>query len=204
MSIVSSHRIKGLVELDPIFQKIIDRYGLPENWSRPEGFPTLSKIIIEQQVSLSSAKATYLKLVDKLGDITPQNILTLDQEAMRECYVSRQKAKYLHALSNAVLDHSLDLNNLNNKTDEEIQESLIAVKGIGPWTAQCYMIFALQRPDIYPRGDVALNNAVRKLWSIEALEEIYTLSDNWAPYRTTASFLLWHFYLCERGRTWEE
>jgi len=204
MSILSSHRIKGLVDLEPTFQQIIEQYGLPDNWSRPEGFPTLSKIILEQQVSLSSAKATYQKLEERLGDITPQNILTLDQEAMRSCYVSRQKAKYLHELSKAVINKTLDLHNLKKNADTEIEKSLIAIKGIGPWTAQCYMIFALQRPDIYPRGDVALNNAVRKLWPVQSLPEIYSLSEKWAPYRTTASFLLWHFYLCERGRKWEE
>jgi len=203
MSILSDQNIKGLVRLEPVFQRIIDQYGLPDNWSREEGFQTLCKIILEQQVSLDSALATWKKLMDRLKDITPRSILTLDQAAMKECYVTRQKTKYLHALSDAVINGSLDIAGLNKLSSEEVQEELIKIKGIGPWTAQVYLIFALRSPDIYPKGDVALNNAVRELFDIQYKEDIYQLSEKWAPHRTTASFLLWHQYLKKRGRVWK-
>jgi len=203
MAILSTQNIKGLIALEPVFQSIVDQYGLPDDWSRPDGFPTLCKIILEQQVSLDSALATWNKLVDRLGEINPQTILSLDQAAMKNCYVTRQKTTYLHALANAVMDGSLDLSQLGQLSKEDVETELIKIKGIGPWTAQVYLIFALQSEDIYPKGDVALNNAVRELFNVASKEEIYVLSDKWSPYRTTASFLLWHQYLSKRGRVWK-
>ncbi len=163
----------------------------------------ITSLILEQQVSLNSALSTWNKLVERLVDITPQSILTLDQAAMKACYVTRQKTKYLHALSDAVLDGSLVIDRLSQLSSEDVQTELIKIKGIGPWTAQVYLIFALRSPDIYPKGDVALNNAVRELFEVETKEEIYSLSEKWAPHRTTASFLLWHQYLSKRGRVWK-
>lgn len=204
MPILSPANISGLVAIEPIFQSIIDEYGLPDNWSREEGFPTLAMIILEQQVSLDSAKATWNKLEDRLGKITPKTVLTLDQAAMKECYVTRQKTKYLHALADATIDGSLDFKKLSQLSVDEVMNELIRIKGIGPWTAQVYLIFALRSQDIYPKGDVALNNAVRGLFDVTDKDDIYALSEKWSPYRTTASFLLWHHYLCKRGRVWKQ
>ena len=203
MPILSDENIRGLVIIEPIFRGIIDQYGLPDDWNREEGFQTMVKMILGQQVSLDSAVATWNKLVDRLGDVTPETILTLDQAAMKECYVTRQKTKYLLALSEAVLDGSLDFQGLKALPAKVVQAELTKIKGIGPWTAQVYLIIALQSPDIYPKGDVALNNAVRDLFDVQEKEDIYALSENWAPHRTTASFLLWHQYLTKRGRVWK-
>lgn len=203
MPILSSSSINGLIAIEPKFQSIIDQYGLPDNWMRPQGFQTLALIILEQQVSLDSAQATWKKLGERLGEITPKSILSLDQAAMKACYVSRQKCKYLHILAEATLDGTLDFDALNQMSTEDAMTELIKLKGIGPWTAQVYLIFALRSLDIYPKGDVALNNAVRELFDVQVKEAIYLLSEKWTPYRTTASFLLWHQYLCKRGRVWK-
>ncbi|MBT8220696.1 MAG: DNA-3-methyladenine glycosylase 2 family protein [Bacteroidia bacterium] len=200
MLILSSPSISGLVAIEPIFKVVIEKHGLPDAWIRDEGFATLCRIILEQQVSLESAFSAWRQLQTKLNEITPYSILSLDQQQMKACYVSRQKARYLHALSNAVINGDLILDYLSEKQPQEVIDHLTQVTGIGPWTAQVYLIFALRSPDIYPKGDVALNNAVKKLWNIQSSEEVYLKSESWAPYRTTASFLLWHHYLSERGR----
>ena len=204
VAILSKSNISGLTSLEPIFQTILDQYGLPDDWRRPQGFQTLAKIILEQQVSLDSAHSTWIKLEQKLGKVTPESILTLDTLEMKKCYVSRQKAQYLHNLATAVLHKALDLKALSTKAFDDIQQELMAIKGIGPWTAQVYMIFAIRAEDIYPKGDVALNNSFTYLFDKDSPNEIYELSEKWSPYRTTASFLLWHHYLSRRGRVWKQ
>ncbi len=120
---------------------------------------------------------------------------------MRACQISRQKATYLRALSQALVDGTLNLDTLAELPDTEIRKQLISIKGIGEWTTDIYMIMCLQSPDIFPIGDVALVNAVRELTTASAKEDIVTLAEQWRPWRSLASFFLWHHYLTKRGRT---
>jgi DNA-3-methyladenine glycosylase II len=160
----------------------------------------LSKIILEQQVSLTSAKAHFNKLNDYLKSFTPSEILKLTDEEMRSCQISRQKSKYLRALSKAILNKDLDLDNLQSLSEIEIRSQLTNIKGIGNWTTDIYFLFCLQAKDILPIGDIAIVNTVKELSGAKSKEAILLLSKNWQPYRSLASYFLWYYYLKKRNR----
>jgi len=166
-------------------------------YSRTFGFETLVHIILEQQVSLASAKAALTRLQTQLGKITPEAIKSLDTDVLRACAVSRQKARYLHHLSEMVISGSLDLSSIPLQTNNEVMQTLMQVKGIGPWTAEVVLMLCLQRSDVFPLGDIALVNSVRHIhekpgW---AVEEIGRYAEGYAPYRTIAAFCYWHAYI---------
>ncbi len=193
--------IKYLKKKDPVFGHIIKTYGIPPEWSRPEGYETLCRIILEQQVSLESGKAAYEKLNALVEVFDANHISKLTVEEMRTATISRQKAGYILGLADQIKSGLISLENLSLLAPEEAIEVLVSIKGIGPWTAQVYLLFALQSPDIYPKGDIALINTIKKLWQIKESSETLLKSEDWKPYRSTASFLLWHYYLSKRGRT---
>lgn len=198
--IVNPKDIKQLIQMDERFLFIHNEYGTPPNWARPPGFISLSKIILEQQVSLASAQAHFVKLDGFITDFTPLNILRLSDEEMRRCQISRQKAKYLRALSQAIIDGDIDLNGLAELPQVEIRKQLTQIKGIGDWTTDVYLMFCLQAKDIFPIGDVALVNTVRESSDAKTREEIISLSERWSPFRSLAAFFLWHYYLKKRNR----
>lgn len=200
MNIVNNKDINILTEKDSIFQKIQTLYGNPPNWMRPPGFVTLSKMILEQQVSLASAKAHFVKLNNYLNGFTPENILKLSDEEMRNCQISRQKAKYLRALSIAVIEGLLDLDELTQLEEVEIREKLTSIKGIGNWTTDVYLMFCLQFKDIFPIGDIAVVQTVQELSDSKTKEEILEYSEQWRPLRSLAVYFLWHYYLKKRNR----
>jgi DNA-3-methyladenine glycosylase II len=189
-----------LFEQDVIFKMIIEKYGIPKIPKRPEGFETLVLLILEQQVSIDSAKATFLKLKAKERDFQPQALLNLSNEEFRGLGVSRQKTTYIKALSTAILNNDIDLESLRAKSAEEVREELIKIKGIGNWTIDVYLIFCLQNPDLLPLGDVAVVNTIRELFLVETKEEMAIYGIRWSPHRSLATFLLWHYYLEKRGR----
>lgn len=201
MSIVNKKDCNNLFKIDPVFADIHALYGEPPNWSRPPGFVSLSKIILEQQVSLASAKAHFEKLNAYITEFTPHNILQLNDEEMRSCQISRQKAKYLRALSIAVRDKEIDLDALSKMNDEEIRTQLTRIKGIGHWTSDIYLMFCLQSKDIFPIGDIALVNTVKELTEARTREEITIRAKKWQPLRSLAAYFLWHYYLRKRNRT---
>jgi DNA-3-methyladenine glycosylase II len=168
--------------------------------TRPPGFESLCKIILEQQVSLDSARAAFNKLKLLIGDFTPENIIEVTEQEFRECGVSRQKTAYLKGLAEAILDKAIDVDGLGAKDHDEVRKELIQLKGIGNWTADIYLMFSLQSPDILPLGDIGIISAIKDLWKFTTLEEIAAHTERWKPYRTTAAFLLWHYYLEKRGR----
>ena len=188
---------------DKTFLDIHNLYGQPPNWGRPTGFVSLSKIILEQQVSLASAKAHFEKLNGYIQEFSPENILLLSDEEMRRCQISRQKSKYLRALSEAILNKTLNLETLHRLPESEIRHNLTAIKGIGQWTADVYLMFCLQAKDIFPIGDVALVNTVRELTDANSKEEILHISEKWKPFRSLASYYLWFYYLKKRNRPME-
>jgi DNA-3-methyladenine glycosylase II len=187
-----------LASEDADLQKIIDTYGYPPFWSRPNSFESLVHIILEQQVSLASALSALNKLRERVEEITPARILLLTDEEMRACYVSRQKSGYIKYLAEALLSGQLNLEDLYQLYDDEVRAKLTALKGIGNWTADVYLMFALQRADIFPIGDLAAVNALKRVKQLSAettKEEMLELISRWAPYRSLAAMLLWHFYL---------
>lgn len=197
-NIVNKTDIKALLRIDPIFSFIDSNYGHPPDWSRPQGFISLSKIILEQQLSLASANAHFLRLSNYLGEFTPSNILRLTDEEMRNCNISRQKSKYLRELSAAVLEGRLDLEELPDLSEEEARKQLTSIKGIGDWTADIYLMFCLLSKNIFPIGDIAIVKAAKELCHVTTLAEVASLSENWVPYRSLAAYYLWHFYLSRK------
>ncbi|MES2812535.1 MAG: DNA-3-methyladenine glycosylase 2 family protein [Bacteroidota bacterium] len=193
--------VQYLIQKDSIFQNIIDEFGFPEIIpSRPEGFETLVLLILEQQVSIDSAKATFLRMRTAVSIIEPSNLVDLSEEEFRSFGVSRQKAKYIKCLSEAVLEKSIDLVSLSSKSSETVRAELIQLKGIGNWTIDVYLMFSLQHPDVLPIGDVAIVNTMKELLGIHDKQEMEEYAKLWSPHRTMASFLLWHHYLQKRGR----
>jgi DNA-3-methyladenine glycosylase II len=190
-----------LIEKDAIFKQIVNLYGLPGIIpSRPEGFETLVLLILEQQVSIDSAKATFLRMRTSVGEIVPKNLINLTEEEFRTFGVSRQKAKYISHLAEAVIEKRIDLTTLATKSSDEVRAELIQLKGIGNWTIDVYLMFSLQNSNVFPIGDVAIVNTMKELLFMEDKNEMVTYSEKWSPYKTYASFLLWHYYLEKRGR----
>jgi len=191
-----------LSKKDLHLQAIIRQYGYPPMWTRTASFSTLIHIILEQQVSLASAKAAFIKLKEKLVTITPEKLLLLTDEEMKACYFSRQKMIYARHLAEAIVSKQLNLKKLSFLPDEKIREELKKIKGIGDWTVDVYLLFALQRTDIFPTGDLAMINAFKEIKQVEkqiSKEEIISLSESWKPHRSIATILLWHYYIQKRG-----
>lgn len=192
--------INYLVKKDKIFTQIIKQYGIPVIPTRPQGFETLALLILEQQVSIDSAKATFLKLKNILPLFTPHYTLALADEEYRNCGVSRQKTSYIKALANAVNNKDINLESLPFKSPALVREELINIKGIGNWTIDVYLMFCLQSTDILPLGDIAIVNTIVELFNIHDKNEMEILSKSWSPHRSVATFLLWHYYLGKRNR----
>ena len=190
-----------LCATDPDLAAIVDRHGLPEFWAREPGLPTLVLLILEQQVSLASARAAYDRLVTRLGGLTTQGILASSDAELRADGFSRQKARYVRVLSSAIEDGSLDLGRLPSLDDEAVREALVALPGIGPWTAEVYLLSALSRPDTWPVGDIALQEGARRARRLDVRPspaELTVIGEAWRPHRATAARLLWHLYLSDR------
>jgi DNA-3-methyladenine glycosylase II len=199
-SIVNQHDITELLKADEIFVTIFNLYGSPPNWNRPQGFPTLAKIILEQQVSLQSANAHFNKLNVYLPAFTPEEILKLSDLEMRQCQISKQKSRYLKELSKAILDGEIDLNRLPELPVPDVRTQLKNIKGIGDWTTDIYLMFCLQAKDIFPIGDIAVVKTVKELTGVISKDGIIEHSNRWNPYRSLATFFLWHYYLSKRNR----
>ena len=192
--------IKFLTKKNKIFASIIEQYGVPVIPARPQGFETLALLILEQQVSIDSAKATFSKLKNRVKFFTPKKLLALNDEEYRACGVSRQKTSYIKALANAVTKKEIDIESLPIKTPEAVREELIKIKGIGNWTIDVYLMFCLQSTDIIPLGDIAIVNTIKELFNIHDRNEMEIYSQSWSPHRSAATFLLWHYYLGKRKR----
>lgn len=179
---------------------VVSKFGPPPLWEREEGFKTLIYIILEQQVSLASAKAASDKLLKKIGSITSVNFLKLSDVELKLIGFSRQKTSYGRNLADAIITERLNLTELSDLDDSQAKEQLMNIKGIGPWTADIYLMMALGRPDIWPNGDIALASAVQKLKGIASrpsFEELNSMSLKWKPWRAVAARILWHYYLSE-------
>jgi DNA-3-methyladenine glycosylase II len=199
-SIVNQNDIIQLLKLDDVFIKINSLYGSPPDWQRPEGFISLSRIILEQQVSLQSANAHFIKLNRYIPEFTPSEILKLSDIEMRECQISKQKSTYLRELSSAILSGNVNLENFRQLPETVVRQQLKSIKGIGDWTANIYLMFCMQAKDIFPSGDIAVINTIKELTTAVTHDEITVLAESWKPFRSLASYFLWHYYLRKRNR----
>lgn len=184
--------------MDTDLGRLLESNGIPDLWLREPGFATLVLIILEQQVSLASARATFERLLNSLDDLRPDLFLTLNDQTLRGIGFSRQKTAYVRALAQQLQSGSLDLEALEEEADEAIRTKLMQVKGIGAWTADIYLMMALGRPDIWPVGDLALAKAiqsVRQLAVLPSRETQIAIAEAWKPWRSVAARMLWHHYL---------
>lgn len=192
--------IAYLYEKDNIFEQIRLQYGVPVQPKRPQGFETLVLLILEQQVSIDSAKAAFNKLKSAIPHFSVENVFAFSEENFRTCGVSRQKTKYIKALADAILSKELDLESLEFEDSELVRQELIKIKGIGNWTIDIYLMFCLNSLDIIPLGDIAVVNTMKELLDIHTKEEMELYAQKWKPYRSVATYFLWHYYLEKRGR----
>ena len=196
--------VRILARRDPDLARIFREYGHPPLWARAPGFPTLVHIILEQQVSLASAKAAFDRLKTACGGrVTPGRLLALSDEQMLQIGFSRQKAGYARELARAILLRKFKPASLPALPDEAVRDVLVAHKGIGPWTADIYLLMVLLRPDVWPHGDLALAIAVQsaKNLSVRPTDvELTQMAQAWKPWRAVAARLFWHYYLSRRGR----
>jgi DNA-3-methyladenine glycosylase II len=187
-----------LSRIDPEFEQVINTFGPPPMWNREPGFATLIHIMLEQQVSLASAKAAYDKLQLRLETIDPERFLELDNQELREIGFSRQKTRYAQNIASAILSGNLDLEDLNDQSDDIVRRHLQTIIGIGPWTADIYLLMALNRADIWPQGDLALLNSIQSLKRLPirpSSEDFKQMGEKWKPWRAIAARILWHHYL---------
>jgi len=188
---------------DAELKDVVVQYGYPPYWSRPPGFETLIHIILEQQVSLASAKAALNKLQARVGEITPANVNALSDDELKACYFSRQKIKYARHLANMLLIQSHYLEKLALLPDNDIAVVLKQLPGIGDWTVDIYLMMALHRPDRFPLGDIALIRSLKQIKNLSndtKTQDLQLISDTWKPYRTVAAYLLWHAYLSRNNQ----
>lgn len=192
----------SLAAQDKDFRAIIRNFGYPPMWTRPNTFQTLVLTILEQQVSLASAYAAFKRLRERIGYVTPDKIICLTDEELRGCYFSRQKIGYVRALADAIRSGRVRLRRLNACPDDVVREQLSAIKGIGNWTVDVYLMHALRRTDLFPLGDIALVNSLKHIKGLPAHtthEEMLAIAVPWRPYRTIAAMILWHAYIRRKG-----
>jgi DNA-3-methyladenine glycosylase II len=190
--------VRFLAAKDSDFADIVDTIGPPPLWDRPSGFATLVYIILEQQVSLSSARAAYNRLIQAVSPLTPENFLEIPQTQLKAIGFSRQKSGYCRSLACEIIGNRLDLDKTAEMNDEEVISYLTSFKGIGSWTAQIYLLEVLLRQDIWPTGDLALARAIQqvKKWDyLPTPELVEELGHMWRPWRSVAARLFWHHYL---------
>jgi DNA-3-methyladenine glycosylase II len=192
----------ALAAKDKDLAAVIAQFGYPPMWTRPNSFETLVHFILEQQVSLASALAALEKLRERIRQITPERLLPLSDPELRDCYFSRQKIIYVKSLAKAIVDGQIDLKEMETLSDTLVREKLIALKGIGNWTVDVYLMFVLHHTDIFPVGDLAVRNAfstVKGYAKDFSKEEILDIAEIWKPYSTVAAMILWHYYLKTRS-----
>ena len=187
--------------MDEHLDDAVRQFGPPPMWGRKPGFAALAKMILEQQVSLASAHAVYLKLRSVIGKVSAHNVARTPVARLRKCGLTRQKAGYCNELAHRVVSGDLDLKALAGRSDDEVRNVLVQIKGIGQWTASVYLLMALRRPDIWPDGDVALAESARQVKRLNQrpdFEHLRGIADGWAPWRSAAARILWHAYLSRK------
>jgi DNA-3-methyladenine glycosylase II len=190
---------RQLASRDRDLARIVERHGCPPMWGRSPGFATLVWIILEQQVSIASARTLFRRLRISLGgQVTPAAVTHMGVAGLREFGLTRQKARYCNELAQRLLDGSLDLRVVSRAAEAQARAMLLEVPGIGHWSVDIYFLMALRRPDVWPRGDLALAIAMRdvkRLGDVPSREQQVELAERWAPWRSVAARILWMHYL---------
>lgn len=183
---------------DAALRRITERHGPPPLWARRPGFATLVQIVLEQQVSLASGRTAFERLERAAGGATAERIAALTPARIRAAGITRQKADYILELARATADGRFDPAHVARLPDDEARAALIARRGIGPWTADVYLLMALRRADAWPAGDLALQIAAKEALRLRAVPDASTLErlgERWKPWRAVAARILWQHYL---------
>jgi DNA-3-methyladenine glycosylase II len=190
--------VEALAAADPQLGGVVSRFGPPPLWTRKPGYAALVQIVLEQQVSLAYGRSTFARLREACGEVTAERVAGLPAPALRAAGVSRQKASYCLGIARHIVDRSLDLKALGRADDGAVRERLMRIRGIGPWTANIYLMTALGRPDVWPDGDLALAVAAQQVKNLRERPDtrrLREMAERWAPWRTVAARILWHHYL---------
>jgi DNA-3-methyladenine glycosylase II len=196
--------LQTLIKGDPDLGHIISTYGPPPLWSREPGFASLLLIILEQQVSVTSAHRVFDRLNEIVSPFSAARLLEIDDATLKSAGLTRQKLTYCKQLSEAVVNGQLALDAFNEMADGEVRRELMGIKGIGPWTADIYLLLALKRQDVLPVGDLAVTVAIKeikRLTKMPSKEEMLAISVIWQPWRAIATRILWHYYLSTRRKS---
>ena len=190
--------VRLLAHHDVVLGGILERHGPPPLWGRQPGFETIVRIVLEQQVSLDSAASAFERLRGAAGAVEPGAVVLAGEERLRAAGLTRQKSRYIVGLAAEILAGRIDLASLEPMDDQAARARLMAVTGIGAWTADIYLVMALRRPDVWPAGDLALSAALRRAKELPELpgrEAQLAITEAWRPWRAVAARLLWHAYL---------
>lgn len=193
--------VRTLSRRDRDLANLFRQNGLPPMWARRPGFATLVHIVLEQQVSIVAARSLYRRVRARIGGMTPEIVGRTGAAKLHRLGLTRQKASYCNGIATAVLDGSLSLSEIARAPDAEGRDRLLALRGIGPWSADIYYLMALRRPDVWPVGDLALAVALHEVMGLPARPDALRqqeISASWAPWRSVAARLLWHYYLNTR------
>lgn len=194
---------RALARRDGALKAALKAIDAPHIRRRPGGFEGLFRIIVEQQVSVPSAQAIWARCLAAFEKVTPAAVAARGEEGLRALGLSRPKARYVLALAEAVERGDVDFAALPSAADAEAHEALIALKGVGPWTAAIYLLFCEGRMDIWPPGDVALQHAYGAAAGFDGpipARKLDQMAESWAPHRGLAAHILWTYYAHLRGR----
>lgn len=195
--------VRRLADVDADLAGVINRLGEPPLWGRRPGFPTLVRIILEQQVSLAAAHAMYRRLYARLEGVTAEKIHAMQVSGLRAFGLTRQKARYCYSMADRILNGRLNLSAIARGPDDVGRRLLLSVPGLGPWSVDIYYLMALRRPNIWPRGDLALAKALfelKQLKDLPTVEEQLDIAASWSPWRSVAARIMWAHYLAANGR----
>ncbi|WP_370237940.1 DNA-3-methyladenine glycosylase [Brevundimonas sp.] len=188
---------QALVAADPLLARVVEAVP-PFEWRlRTGGFEGLFRMIVEQQVSVAAAASIWRRVVEGLGEVTPEAVLARSIEELRTFGLSGQKARYGHEIARAHVEGHIDFDHLEQLDDAEAIAALTAIKGVGLWTAETFLMFCEGRTDVFPGGDVALQEAMRWADGIEirpTQKQAYARAEVWRPHRSVAAHLLWSWY----------
>lgn len=192
----------ALGAIDPAFAAALAKWGKPEpipgpgRLEHPSRFSALTRSIMGQQLSVKAARTIHGRVVDLLGGHpTPELVLQYDEAALRACGLSGAKIRSLHGIARAVQGGDIDLDTLDHLSEDDAAAQLVALPGVGPWTAHMFLMFVLRRPDVLAPGDVGVQNGIRVIFDREVRpspKELVAMAEPWSPHRTAACRLAWH------------
>jgi len=190
--------VSMLTKQDSLIKALVDNYGFPPLWRRTQSFETLVHIILEQKVSLASAKAVMDRVKTLCPTMDPADFLDVAFDDLKIAGVSERKISYCQSIASSLVTGDLKLKSLRNNSDEEVMDQLIRIRGIGPWTAGVYLLMAMRRPDSWASGDRALVLSYARsagITEIPSYKDFDQIAERWRPHRASAARVLWHAYL---------